>query len=351
MTGRGSWIIENHRYRQCPRLERGVRSFISIHNHSAYSVESLSSLNHVVAAPPMRPFSRMLQNAFGLGDISDLDYADLQYNPPLMPADVFRVEAENAQRAGFEHTLFALTDHNTVGGCLELLGDPATGRGHIGMGEELSVCFLEHVFHLGVVGLPVDSFVDIHEAVYDAACEGRLENLFETLRDSGCLVVLNHPMLPWNGSRRPIPVLEFLTRFGWAIDALEYNGMRSRRENDAVLKLARETGKPLVGGGDSHFLTPGSVAGFSREALTVSEYIQEVKGGNSSVIIFKEYFAPMEWKIFLRVIGFIAQYREIACYKGAQIESVIGKRFVILDGAGALANGCLRIVRALGLMR
>jgi hypothetical protein len=59
----------------------------------------------------------------------------------------------------------------------------------------------------------------------------------------------------------------------------------------------------------------------------------------------------MNWKIFLRVVGFIAQYRKIACYKELPIESVIGKNLVLLDPVGVLARLFLRLVKSLSLMR
>jgi hypothetical protein len=83
----------------------------------------------------------------------------------------------------------------------------------------------------------------------------------------------------------------------------------------------------------------------------MAEYIQEIKAGKAITLICKEYAAPMKWKIFLRVVGFIAQYREIACYKEHAIESVIGKNLILLDPVGKLARIFLHLVTALNLMR
>ncbi len=65
---------------------------------------------------------------------------------------------------------------------------------------------------------------------------------------------------------RKIPVEELLQRYGWAIHALEYNGMRGQEENDRVLQLAKHVGKPVVGGGDSHLLLASSVLSLSQAA-------------------------------------------------------------------------------------
>jgi hypothetical protein len=352
MNGEEFWIIENNQYRRCNAPEVEFCSVASLHNHSIHSIERLSSLNRVVAMPFMRPFSAILQRAFGLQSISDLDYSDLQYNPPLAPTAVLRVELESVRQIGFQRLVFALTDHNQVSGCLELLDTPLIETSQIGLGEELSVRFQNHLFHLGIHGLPADGLLSAHNRMQAASNDERLGDLFEELRSTGCMVILNHPLLSWNGgSFESIPVLPFVEQYGWAIDALEYNGMRSRRENDGVIRLARETGKPLVGGGDSHFLTASSALSVSRSARSMADYIQEIKEGQAITLIREEYAAPMNWKIFLRVIGFIAQYRKIACYKELPIERVIGKDMVLLDPVGFLARLFLRLVESLNLLR
>ena len=352
MNGEEFWIIENNEYRRCKAPQAEFCSVASFHNHSIHSTECLSSLNRVVAMPFMRPFSGILQKAFGLGAITNLDYSDLQYNPPLTPTGVLQLEREGARQIGFHRFVFALTDHNRVSGCLELLDKPSIETSQIGLGEELSVRFRDHLFHLGIVGLPADGLSSAHDRMQAAANKGRLEDLFEELHAMGCLVILNHPLLSWNGGGlESVPALPFLEQYGWAIDALEYNGMRSRRENDGAISLAQRTGKPLIGGGDSHFLTASSALSVSRYARSMAEYIREIKEGQAVALIRKEYAAPMNWKIFLRVIGFIAQYRKIACYKERPIESIIGKNMVLLDPVGVLARIFLRLIETLNLMR
>jgi hypothetical protein len=346
------WIIEGNEYHRCNAPAKEFRSVASIHNHSVHSVENLASLNRVITLPFMRLFSGILQNAFGLAGIPDLDYADVHYNPPLTPAGVLDLELESGRRLGFNDISFALTDHNNVLGCLELLEAPAAQQDQIGLGEELNVRFQNHLFHLGIVGLPADRLLAVHNELMEAAQGGRLDRLFEVLGSTGCLVVLNHPLLPWDDAGFPsAQVLAFMEQFGRAIDALEYNGMRCREENDAVLSLAQKMNKPVVGGGDSHFLTSSSALCVSRCARSMAEYIREIKEGKAITLIRKEYHAPMPWKIFLRVVGFIAQYRQIASYKQHTIESVIGKDRVLLDPVGKLARAFLHLVAALKLMR
>jgi hypothetical protein len=346
------WIIENYEYKRCSTPGREFRSAASLHNHSMYSVENLASLNRVITLPVMRHLKGILQASFGLSDVRNLDYADIHYNPPLTPSQVLDLELANVQQIGFDSLLFALTDHNDVSGGPELLESPHFKSDKIGLGEELSVVFRDHMFHLGVVGLPSGQLTSVHGRLQDASLSSRLDELFAILRTLGCLVVLNHPLLPWDGgSMEPARTVEFLKRFGQAIHALEYNGMRSLEENDAVLHLARDLGKPVLGGGDSHLLTASSALGVSRGAESISEYIQEVKEGKAITLIQKNYYAPLGWKIFLRVLTFIAHYREIGLYKERSIEKVIGKNRILLDPIGKLARVFLKVTAKLGLIR
>ena len=108
---------------------------------------------------------------------------------------------------------------------------------------------------------PLRGLSSLYTSLQLAARERRLDDLFEMLHASGSLVVFNHPLVPWGKEPgRMIPAEALLRRYGWAIHALEYNGMRSRKENDRVLELARYAGKPVVGGGDSHLLLASPVS-------------------------------------------------------------------------------------------
>ncbi len=352
MSRDACWVIDRYEYRACRLPAREFRSVASLHNHSSHSVENLATLNRVVTFPYMRPFRGLLQRSFGLGAEENLSYADLKYNPPFTPADVWRMESEHVARLGFGRLLLAITDHDSVSGGLELVRNQSGCGKSVALGEELSVRFQEHLFHLGITGLPEKNVEALHCELQAAAREGRLDDLFERLRSLDCLVVLNHPLLPWDGDRdRPIPVLELLQRFDWGIHALEYNGMRDRRENDRVLALARQVGKPVVGGGDSHLLAPSSALCASRDDLDAATFVGEIKSGRTFPLITSDYFAPLRWKLTLRVFSFIAGYRNIAHYKGKPVASIIGKDWILLDPIGRMACGFLWLTARLGLLR
>jgi predicted metal-dependent phosphoesterase TrpH len=349
MRRRSAWKIENYTYRECPHPDREFSHAVSLHNHSCHSVEKLAALNQVVKLAFMRPLSGVLQKSFGLGGVSDLNYAEITFNPPYSPEDVYQMEAAAAAKWGFDGVHLAITDHDEIAGGLALLRGRPDLNSRIALSEELSLWFQGHLFHVGVSCMPESEVEETHARIQLAARGGRYDELFETLAASGCLVVLNHPLIAWKPGA-DIPVAELLSRYGWAIHALEINGMRSREENDRVLELARHWRKPVVGGGDSHLLVASSVLSLSQGA-SFKDFVAEVKDGHAVPFVSPDYFAPLKWKLFLRVLFFISRYRQIASYQGQPVAAMLDRRRVLLDPVGSASRIFLAAVSALGLAR
>ena len=350
MRRRSAWKIEDYTYRECSHPEREFGYAVSLHNHSIHSVEKLAALNQVVKLGFMRPLSGILQRSFGLGGVPSLNYAEITFNPPYTPNDVYQIESSAAGHWGFDGVHLTITDHDEFAGSLALLRGRDDLKGRVAIGEELSLWYQGHLFHLGLSGLPESQIDDTHARIQSAARGGRYDELFETLAATGCLVVLNHPLIAWAPGPEGIPIKDLLTRYGWAIHALEVNGMRQREENDRVLELARQWRKPVVGGGDSHLLVASSVITLSR-AASFQDFIAEVKDGHSVPFITPQYFAPLKWKLFLRVLFFMAHYRQIASYKGQPVAAMLEHRRVLLDPVGGASGAFLSLVSALGLAR
>ncbi len=350
MRRRSAWKIENYTYRECSHPDREFSHAVSLHNHSCHSVEKLAALNQVVKLGFMRPLSGLLQRSFGLDGVSGLNYAEITFNPPYTPDDVYQMESAAAGVWGFDGLHLTITDHDEFAGSLALLRGRQDLNGRVAIGEELSLWFQGHLFHLGLSGLPENGIDETHARIQSAARGGRHDELFETLAASGCLVVLNHPLVAWAPGSETIPITGLLTRYGWAIHALEVNGMRRREENDAVLELARQWRKPVVGGGDSHLLVASSIVSLSR-ASSFRDFIAEVKEGHAVPLVTPNYFAPLNWKLFLRVLFFISHYRQIASYKGQPVAAMLERRRVLLDPVGSASGAFLAVVSALGLAR
>ena len=90
------WVIENYAYRRCPHPAQEFGYAVSLHNHSNHSIENMSFLNQVVKLRFMRPFRGLLQSAFGLAGIKDLNYSDIYYRSPLTVEDVLQAESASA---------------------------------------------------------------------------------------------------------------------------------------------------------------------------------------------------------------------------------------------------------------
>jgi predicted metal-dependent phosphoesterase TrpH len=350
MRRRSAWKIENYTYRECSHPDREFRSAVSLHSHSCHSVEKLAALNQVVKLAFMRPLTGVLQSSFGLGGVSNLNYAEVTFNPPYTPEDVYQMESAAAAQWGFNGVHLGLTDHDEFVGSLALLRRRPDLSGRIALSEELSVWYQGHLFHLGVSGLPESEIYETHARLQSAARGGRHDELFETLAASGCLVVLNHPLIAWTPGPETIPITDLLTRYGWAIHAIEVNGMRRREENDRVLELARQWRKPVVGGGDSHLLVASSILSLS-QAASYRDFIAEVKDGHAVPFLTPDYFASLNWKLFLRVLFFMSRYRQIASYKGQPVATMLERRIVLLDPVGSVSRAFLALVSALGLAR
>ena len=262
-----------------------------------------------------------------------------------------QTESASAAALGFEGVHLGITDHDEIAGSLELQRAHHEAAKRNPLGEEISIYFDDYLFHLGVTGMPAAGIEQLHSGLHAAAKERRLDDLFEMLRGSGSLVVFNHPLVPWGKNvGRKIPAEALLSRYGWAIHALEYNGMRSREENDRVLQLAKRVGKPVVGGGDSHLLLASSVLSLT-QAASYQEFAEEVKEGRAVPLILPTFFAPLGWKLFLRVLYFMGHYRRIGHFRGQPVSDLLSGRTVLLDPVGFVSRGFLRATAALGLIR
>lgn len=350
MSRTNCWTIQNGEFKSCPQPSRDFRSIAAIHTHSNHSVEKMRPLDSVMGQWFMAPLRAIVRRAFGLHRVRDLRYADLWYNPPYSPEEVLRMEAESVGTLGFEQVLLAITDHDEISGAIELQQRRPAEAHRFALSEELSVRYEGHLFHMGITGLPEDRLAETHAAMQLAVQERRLDDLFDILKGANCLVVLNHPLIPWSRGDAHATALSLLNRYGSVIDALEFNGMRGHQENKRVLELARHVNKPVVGGGDSHLLL-ASAALCGSEAVSYADFVAEVKTGRAVPVIKSDYFAPMKWKLFLRTLHFMGHYRQICHFRGEPVATMLEHEPVLLDPVGKMARGFLNLTFALGLAR
>jgi hypothetical protein len=68
-------------------------------------------------------------------------------------------------------------------------------------------------------------------------------------------------------------------------------------------------------------------------------------------LVLPTFFAPLSWKLFLRVLYFIAHYRRIGHFRDQPVGDLLNGRTVLLDPIGFASRGFLSATSALGLVR
>ncbi len=194
------------------------------------------------------------------------------------PLDVYRT----AKRRGMD--LVTITDHDSIGGCLELLdrlGDPPDFI----IGEEVSAFFPEfqHTLHVGVYGINESQ----HREIQERRANG--EKLVAYLRRNNILFVLNHFFHDFSNGAR---VREFIERMVELFDVFEIrNGSQQREHNTFIVELlerAREVARasgPLgkVAGSDAHTLRRIGRTYTASPARNREEFLEDIRAGRTQV--------------------------------------------------------------------
>lgn len=280
------------------------RAGVSLHSHTMYSQETLASIPEYLKRIPF------LNKAAGA---SDLDLKNAYWTPPLAPRQAHRLEEKQINRQLQLPALISLTDHDdaTAGTLLRVLDRFR----HAPISTEWTIPFGNTFFHLGVHNMPAGSANSLMEELNRFTAdprEDRLQGLLDELNASSeTLLVLNHPL--WDekgiGSINHAHTLgRLLERHGRSIHALELNGLRSWKENEQVIGLARDMEIPAVAGGDRHGLEPNSLLNLSR-AETLPEFIRDTRFKRiSHVIVMPQYRAPLAVRISQMVADILREY-------------------------------------------
>jgi predicted metal-dependent phosphoesterase TrpH len=188
------------------------------------------------------------------------------------PEDVYRT----AKSRGMD--LVALTDHDTIDGCLEFLSAHPDNRDFI-MGEEVSCRFPDSDLevHLGVYGMT--------EALHRAVQPLR-RNVFDVaacLREAGVFFALNHLLFFYRGQ---VPLEAYLGLLD-AVPAIEArNGTMLPAHNDLVAEIAERWtaggARPplaMLGGSDAHTLRRIGSTWTEAEGETRDAFLQSLRDG------------------------------------------------------------------------
>ena len=194
------------------------------------------------------------------------------------PLDVYKT----AKRRGMD--LVTITDHDSIGGCLELLDRMGDLPDFI-MGEEASVFFpqFQHEVHVAVYGLTEAQ----HREIQRLRSNG--EELVAYLRQSGLLFVLNHFFHDFADGAR---VREFILRMAQLFDVFEIrNGSQLREHNLFIVKLLEQndanfgSGRApgMIGGSDAHTLRRIGRTYTASSARSRQEFLDDIRAGRTQV--------------------------------------------------------------------
>jgi predicted metal-dependent phosphoesterase TrpH len=184
------------------------------------------------------------------------------------PADVYRV----ARARGMD--LVAFTDHDSIGGALELLNDRPDLAADVIVGEEVS-CRLpdgDIEVHLGVLGMTEALHRDLQPL---------RRNVFDViarLREAGVFFALNHLLHFYRGQ---IPLARYL-RLLDEVPALEVrNGAMLAAHNRLVERMARSSGRPfaMAAGSDAHTLRRIGRTWTAAPGRTRDEFLASLRQG------------------------------------------------------------------------
>ena len=295
-------------------IDKDFRAGVSLHSHTMYSEESLAMVPRYTAKVPYLGAAIRREQAEYLQLKKDhLDFGRAFWTPPLSPRQAHRLEEKQIHSRFHLPAFVSLTDHDDMraGSQLRLLERFREAP----VSTEWTIPFGPTFFHLGVHNMPVEqsaAIMDQLKAFTANPQEWRLGELLAMLNSHPeLLTVLNHPL--WDekgiGVAQHAQVLgRLLERYGRAFHALELNGLRSWKENAQVIWLGRQSGIPLVSGGDRHGQEPNAIVNLTHGASLV-EFIQEVRYRRRSHVVFMpQYHEPLKLRILQTMVDIVREY-------------------------------------------
>jgi hypothetical protein len=295
-------------------LSREFLTGVSLHAHTHHSQESLAHLPRYITQIPVvgSLFDQSVQeHQERIG--GRVDFARGWWHPPVSPRAVFDSEAAQISKLGLT-PIVSVTDHDslTAGFELQRTFSPRCSP----LSFEWTAPYGAGFVHLGVHNLPPASagrWFDRLSAFTDAPGREPIVDILTDLTSTDdVLVILNHPI--WDladegDAAHQRMLVSFLAECGDLIHALELNGYRSWKENLDVVALARETGHPLISGGDRHACAPNALINLSH-ASSFAGFVHEIKAGISTVMTMPEYREHVIGRTIASVADVVTSYRQ-----------------------------------------
>lgn len=292
---------------------QGFQSGVSLHGHTRHSQESLGFIGKFLQSRrPLRSWIEGQKEYCRRTSGIVLDFDRAYWTPPLCERRAFALESRQIQEMGLR-PMVSLSDHDNIDACTLLRSDPACSD--VPISTEWTVPFGSAVFHLGVHNLPAGIAQSAMAAMWEATARADEHSVLELMAEfsamPGVLLVFNHPL--WNfDSIAPrlfdSELARFLDLANDYLHAFELNGMRSHRENRAVLKLAADREQVIISGGDRHGCEPNAFLNLT-QASDFPEFVDEIRTGRqSTVLIMPQYGEPLSWRFYQNFTHVIAEY-------------------------------------------
>jgi predicted metal-dependent phosphoesterase TrpH len=303
-----------HKIWEAPAIVERFQTAVSLHSHTAESIETLGFLPRIAHSNPfLSAMVRRLERRYEALHGRRLDYSRAYWTPPLSANRAYRVEKSQIEDELGLKSLVSITDHDTIRACSTLrsiyrLEDIPTSL-------EWSVRFGSAVFHLGVHNLPSEDAPEIALRLNRITCDHDEKSIAGALAGLDAidqvLIVLNHPFfdLAYHGkSEHERILLDFISTFGRWLHAVELNGLRSAGENRLARQLAASFNLPVVSGGDRHGREPNANLNLTN-AKTWNDFVGEIRRGRMSRVLFMpQYREPLPVRLLESVGHAIDDY-------------------------------------------
>lgn len=293
---------------------RGYKTGVSLHSHTSQSREALDFVaNWGRQFPFLRPWLEKAENGAREQHGVRVQYSEAYWTPPLTPILAYELESKQIQDKLGLNAFVSITDHDSIKAPLLLRTVPAAR--HIPVSLEWTAPFGgDQAFHLGIHNLPSDQATAWMETLEDYTKNPsgpRLTEILDALHAlPNVLIVFNHP--EWDlyiigREQAALRVNEFLSQNHQFLHALELNGLRNWEENRRVKRLAEKWNLPLISGGDRHGCEPNANVNLSN-ASTFTEFVHEVREGQSHVLFMPQYAEPWKHRILASTLDAIRDY-------------------------------------------
>ena len=298
---------------QDPTVVSQFTTAVSLHGHTNRSRESLYFISEFANRRGLLRWAlskqdRKAQRESGIR----MDLWKAYWTPPLAPLEAFQVERKQIEDTLGMQSLISLTDHDSIEAPLLLRVVPEARR--IPVSLEWSIPFEQTVFHLGVHNLPTaeaETWVQRMAAYTEQPNPFDLWDMLSALcRIPQVLLVFNHPLwdLPHIGRASHYrAVRTLLQRANPFFHAFELGGLRTAKENRAVIELARAYNQPVIAGGDRHGCEPSALLNLTC-AASFSEFVQEVRDGHSHVLALPQYSDCTHLRVYHTLLDVIRYY-------------------------------------------